>query len=186
MFGLALLLWYFAAALVYRCSFSIAASTNLSFRAHEKWMEYGLILSSGIVIWFAGWLDRYFEKKKTGNKLRLFLGLAGGIVILSAFGRDWAIYSAILTCISIFFAPRPKINSTATNTLFTICCALLVWTAYQHHLILRPDLFEDGPRLASISAFLGGKVPFRDFVVHYGILQEVLKPWISFHIWGVT
>jgi hypothetical protein len=59
-------------------------------------------------------------------------------------------------------------------------------TVYQRQLPLRSDLFEDAPHLAAANAFLNGQVPFRDFVIHYGFLQDVVKPWVAFHIWGTS
>jgi hypothetical protein len=47
------------------------------------------------------------------------------------------------------------------------------------------DISEDGPRLASINAWQHGLDPFRDFVVQYGYLQEVLKPKLAFIFWDV-
>lgn len=46
------------------------------------------------------------------------------------------------------------------------------------------DLYEHGPRLSSVNSFIAGKIPCRDFFVHYGLFQEVLRPWVAFQIWG--
>jgi hypothetical protein len=74
----------------------------------------------------------------------------------------------------------------ASTVLFVLLSIAMVTAIYQRQLNLRLNLFEDSPRLASASALLAGRMPFRDFTVHYGILQEVLRPWIAFRIWGAT
>jgi len=62
----------------------------------------------------------------------------------------------------------------------------ILYQSFHRNYIPVIDLYEDGPWLASVSAFLHGQAPFRDFTIHYGILQEVVKPLFAFRLWGQT
>lgn len=65
--------------------------------------------------------------------------------------------------------------------------AIVFWAKF-HTLAPAPtvDLYEDGPRLSAVNEVLFGSQPYRDIMIHYGVLNDVVRPLLAFRLWNET
>jgi hypothetical protein len=70
--------------------------------------------------------------------------------------------------------------------VMSVIGAAIAASSYVRHLIFGADLYEDGPRLASANAWLGDLSAYRDFVLQYGPLQEIVRPLLAFRVHSPT
>ncbi len=184
-----LLLWQVVTTSLYGLV-SHSPPTSLAERAQDKWLQMLLLCSSLSLPLLVRSL--HARAASLMNQPWWEWGCALALVITAAllFGPWLPVFGMAIGVLMVRSAPQERIRSPRRNLvqafLWIVTAVAILWFAQQRNFMPRIDLYEDGPRLGLAQAFLLHQQPSRDFALHYGILQEVVKPLLAFRIWETT
>ncbi len=179
--------WHFSATIVLDKLFPIGLS-DLSARANQKQWQYFVVcwaLAIPVVLRYSPDID------SSGVRLTFnIVTILSTLVVIHFFGVVqfvvWAIVVTFLSRAHSNGAAETKTARFFVNSLLGALAVLTALHAFKRTGVWVFDLYEYGPRLSAINEYLHGAIPYKDFFIHYGILQDVVRPWIAFKMWGTT
>lgn len=172
----ALGLWHGLATLLYQF-LSPESLNSLVTRQTDKGLQY-FLYASAIAVPFL--VQTILRRQVLSSQLVTGLLYVGTVIGFFASLAEFGPYAFLAALIFVALSPRIFREVSLPPAATLVVSMGLAIALYGRHRILISDHVEDGPRLATLAAWLQGLHPYRDVVLQYGVLQEVLKAKIAF------
>jgi len=180
-------LWHVASTALVNLIFTGPVG-EFSLRVANKKLHYALFLGLFTFPPILLFLSKKLSRVSRGHWVLWFLIPLGVFVNLGIGSWVWfLIFLIVLLGLSYakFFSmpiiPKPL----GVFVLFLLTISIFFSFHHQESFMVF-DLYDHGPALSAVNDFMMGKMPYRDIFIHYGVLRDIVRPLVSFEIWGTT